>query len=140
MFEPRTPFLAPFRGEDALELSGRHMVRVIAEPRQDVGKLGRQKVARIQRDHLPKFHGRAAQVRQAFSHAGGVAGRQQHIAHLRTLAVGKPPRALGQHPAGDAPGQPSELAQPREPPAGDGSAVTVAVADSITIRRSRGHP
>ena len=76
----------------------------VPQPRHDRGQLCREQVARIERDHLPQFHRRAAQPRELFGHAQGIVRRQQQIGHARPLATGQPPRPFGDHAPGNAAG------------------------------------
>lgn len=62
-----------------LQLGRGHMVGAVAQPTQDGGKLGREHVAGIHRDHLPQLHRRAAQVRQLIRDAGDVGWREQQV-------------------------------------------------------------
>ncbi|MDO6416305.1 hypothetical protein Q4F19_18105 [Sphingomonas sp. BIUV-7] len=52
--------------------------------------------------------------------AGDVAGRQQHVPHAWSLAIGQPAGAFGDHASGDASRQPAENAEPREASSGNG--------------------
>jgi hypothetical protein len=98
------------------------------KPGQDLRQLGGQDVARVHADHLPQLHGRAAQVRQAVGDARHIGWGQQHVADARPLTVGKPPRPFGDHSAGNAAGQPSELSEPRQPAAWHCAAPSIIVA------------
>jgi len=74
---------------------------VLAQASHDHGEFGGQHVASVQRIHLTKLHGRAAQVRHAIRHSADIAQRQQHVARSRPLALGQPAHAFGQHSARD---------------------------------------
>ncbi len=118
--ETAAPVLAPMLREHLLELRGRHVMRVVAQPREDLRQFGREEIARIHRDHLPELHRRAAQVRELVGDAPDIGGRQQQVAHLRPLPVGDPPRAFGEHAARDTARQAPEHAEPRHPSARHG--------------------
>ena len=128
--------------EHAVELGGRHVMGVVAQPRHDLRQFGGQQIARVERDHLPQLHRRTPQMRKAIHRAADVARRQQHVAHPRAFAIGEPSRTLGEHPARDAAGQAPELAQPRQPAARyptPASPVPI-LAHAITRTGFRGYP
>ncbi len=58
-------------------------------------------------------------MRQPIGDARGVAGGQDQVAEPGSLALGQPPRALGQHPASNAARQAAERARAGEAAAGD---------------------
>ena len=122
LLELRLPAPAPAPVQGGLQLHLRHRPGVSPQPRQDVGKFGREHFARVHGDQLADLHRRAAQLGQLFGDPYRIGGRQQQVADGRSLALAELTRALGQHPAGHARGQPAEAGQPGESPAGDGHA------------------
>ena len=133
--EPAPPILAPIARKHLLELRWRHVMRIVAQPREDLRQLGREEIARVHRNHLPQLHRRAAQVGELIGDAPDIGGGEQQVAHLRPLAIGDPTRALRQHAARDTAGQPPEHPEPRDAPAGNGFSARIAIvghADAFT--------
>ena len=83
----------------------------VANAGHDLGQFGRQQVPGVHRHHLPQFHCRPAQVRQAIRDPADIARRQHQVAHPRPFAIRQSARAFRQHAAGDAARQSPELAQ-----------------------------
>ena len=112
------PAFAPVGVEHADHLAHRHRAGIGTQAGKDFGQFRRQQVAGIHRHQLPDFHRRATQLRQLLGDAAGVGWRQQQVVDFRALALRKLPRALGQHIAGDTPGQAAQSCHARPAPAG----------------------
>ena len=109
------PLRPPFGAQHLVELLGRHEIGLIAQGGEDFRELLGQEVARIEADHLPHLHRRAAQVREAVGHALDIAGGEDQVARADAFPAREPPRAFSHHPARNTANQPPEGAQPRYP-------------------------